>query len=101
MTTPFNVTDYFDYLTAEETPNFGVADLRALPEGRTHHFTQNGSIDDFTYMTSEGREFVISGFSMVRRGNSLHWYVLGGEVLSAAEWQDRTENDTEINGGCG
>jgi hypothetical protein len=92
----FNVADYFDYLTEEETPKFNLSDLRALAEGKTYHFTQNGSINDFTYMTSEGQEFVISDFSMVRRGNSLHWYVLGGEVLSAAEWQERSELDLKI-----
>jgi hypothetical protein len=92
----FSVADYFDYLTAEEAPKFNLADLREMPEARTHHFTQNGSVNDFTYMTAEGREFVISGFSMIRRGDSLHWYVLGGEVLSEAEWQDRSENDLKI-----
>ena len=92
----FNVTDYFDYLTSEETPKFNIADLRTLPEGKVYHFTQSGSINDFTYMTAEGREFVISGFSMVRRGNSLHWYVLGGEILTEAEWRDRAEHDMEI-----
>ncbi len=92
----FNVTDYFDYLTVEDTPKFSLSDLRALPEGRIYHFTQNGSINDFTYMTSEGREFVISGFSVVRRGNSIHWYVLGGELLSELEWQDRTERKKEF-----
>ncbi len=88
----FNVPDYFDFLTSEETPEFSISDLKAMPEGRAYHFTQNGSINDFTYMTAEGREFVISGFSLVRRGNSIHWYVLGGELLSELEWQDRSES---------
>lgn len=93
----FNVADYFDYITDERTPSFNLSDLRSLHEGRTYHFTQNGSINDFTYMTSEGREFVISGFSMVRHGDSIHWYVLGGEVLSEAEWKDRSENDFKVD----
>jgi hypothetical protein len=88
----FNVADYFDYLTADDAPNFNLSDLMALPEDVTHHFTQNGNIDDFTYLTSEGREFLISGFSMIRRGNSLHWYVLGGEVLSDEEWKSEKYN---------
>lgn len=92
----FSVADYFDYLTTADIPKFNLSDLKGIPEGRTYHFTQNGSIHDFTYMTAEGREFVISGCSMVRRGNSLHWYVLGGEVLSEAEWRDRSENEMEI-----
>ncbi|MDE8347369.1 MAG: GIY-YIG nuclease family protein [Acidocella sp.] len=95
----FNVADYFDYLTSENAPKFNLAELLGIPEGRTYHFTQNGSIDDFTYMTAEGREFVISGFSMVRRGNSLHWYVLGGEVLSETDWRERCKSDFEIEVG--
>jgi hypothetical protein len=93
----FNVADYFDYLTSEDTPQADLSDLLNLPEGRIHHFTQNGSIDDFTFMTAEGREFVISGFSMVRHGNSLHWYVLGGEVLPSDEWEKRVKKgESEI-----
>ena len=92
----FNVADYFDYLTVEETPAFDISTLQEVPEGLVHHFTQNGSINDFTYLTSEGREFVISGFSMVRHRGSLHWYLIGGEVLSESEWQHRSKNDMEI-----
>jgi hypothetical protein len=93
----FNVADYFDYLTADDALKFDLGELLSLPEGQTHHFTQNGSIEDFTYMTSEGREFLISGFSMVRRGNSLHWYVLGGEVLPEEEWlSDKYDEEVDV-----
>jgi hypothetical protein len=92
----FSVGDYFDYITAQDSPSFELSELLTLREGLVHHFTQNGTITDFTYMTAEGREFVISGFSMVRRGRSLHWYILGGEVLTDTEWRDRCENNAEI-----
>jgi hypothetical protein len=92
----FNVPDYFDYLTSAEKVAFENVDLQNLAEGEVHHFTQNGTVTDFTYLNSRGKEFVISGFSMIRHGNSLHWYMLGGEVLSESELKDLTENDREL-----
>jgi hypothetical protein len=88
----FNVPDFFDYLTSENAPRFSLKDLLLLPEGVIHNFTQNGIVDEFTYLTAEGREFVISGFSIVRHENIVHWCVLGGEVLSNIEWKDRCDN---------
>lgn len=93
----FNVTDYFDYITSGDASEYNLSSLMSLPEHIVHHYTQNGSINDFTYMTSEGREFVISGFSMVRHGQSIHWYIIGGEVLSEEEWNERCENTEELD----
>lgn len=93
----FSVIDFFDFMTSDGVPEFKMPDLMNLPDSQIYHFTQNGSISDFTYMTSEGREFLISGFSMVRRGGSLHWYVLGGELLTDAEWQARTDENIEMD----
>ncbi|SFI77513.1 T5orf172 domain-containing protein [Bosea sp. OK403] len=89
----FSVSDFFDYLTSKDTPQFTISDLAVLPEGVIYNFTQNGALTDFTYMTPEGREFVISGFSMVRHGNSIHWFVLGGEILSESEWNERVNDE--------
>lgn len=77
----FSVPDFFDYLTDQSAPKFTLEDLRDLPEGLVHNFTQNGAIGEFTYLTAEGREFVISGFAIVRHGNAIHWSVLGGEIV--------------------
>ncbi|MSO70704.1 MAG: hypothetical protein EXQ88_01605 [Alphaproteobacteria bacterium] len=74
----FGIVDYFDYVTTPEGTNFDLSQLSALPEGKTYHFTPNGNISDFTFLSDEGREFVVGGFSMIRRGNSLHWYIVGG-----------------------
>ncbi|MFK5891806.1 MAG: GIY-YIG nuclease family protein [Pseudomonadota bacterium] len=82
----FNITDYFDYLTSDKTDNFDLASLMDLPEGKALHFTANGDVLDFSFLNAEGREFVISGFSMVRRSNLLHWYLLGGEIITDDEW---------------
>lgn len=82
----FSVTDFFDYVTNETSPKFCFQDLATLPEEKVFNFTQNGSIKDFSYLNAEGKEFLISGFSMVRRGNAIHWCLLGGEVLPQEEW---------------
>jgi hypothetical protein len=83
----FSLVDYLDFITDSNNVDFQLDQLKALPEGRTLHFTTNGDILDFTFLSVEGREFVISGFSMLRRGNSLHWYLVGGELLSDTEWE--------------
>jgi hypothetical protein len=93
----FSIVDYFDFTTSNDNANFTLAQLKNLPEGKVFHFTTNGNIGDFTFLTVEGREFVVSGFSMIRHKNSLHWYLLGGEILSEQEWEDKTNHQLEID----
>lgn len=83
----FNVTDFFDYITSRDAQSFDLTSLRDLPENKTFHFTTNGDVMDFSYLNADGKEFVISGFSMVRRKDCLYWYLLGGEVFSDVEWK--------------
>lgn len=93
----FSVPDYFDYLTSIDSAKFKISDLQKFPEGMIYHFTQNGSVTDFTYLNSRGKEFVISGFSMIRHGASLHWYMIGGEVLTKEELAALNEIKFELN----
>jgi T5orf172 domain len=48
-------------------------------------------------LAPEGREFVVSGFSMVRRGSFLHWYLVGGEVFSQQEWETLVADPGKID----
>ncbi len=93
----FYSTDFFDYLTSQDSDSLDLKSLCELPEEKVFHFTTNGDVSDISFLYAEDREFVISGFSMVRRGNSLHWYLIGGEVLNADEWSLRCENPSEIS----
>ncbi len=81
----FNVKDFFEFSTAPGQ-EFSPTTLMDLPEATAYNFTGNGDLNDIRFMTSTEREFVISGFSLVRRGHSLHWYLVGGEVYSQSEW---------------
>jgi len=83
----FSIIDYLDYVTSLEGTSFKLSQIRELPDGKAFHYSLNGDIFDFTFLTPEGREFVVSGFSMVRRGRFLHWYLVGGEVFSRQEWE--------------
>lgn len=93
----FHSIDFFDFLTSTDSDGFDLVDLCKLPEAKVFHFTTNGDVSDISFLYSDGREFVISGFSMVRRGNSIHWYLIGGEVLSEDEWEIRSANPSEID----
>lgn len=92
----FSIIDYLDYATGPEGSSFDLSQLKALPDGKAFHFTPNGSILDFTFLTAEGREFFVGGFTMIRHGNSLHWYVLGGAAYSEAEWENLATNQAEF-----
>ncbi|NKL77110.1 GIY-YIG nuclease family protein [Rhizobium leguminosarum] len=92
----FSIIDFFEYVTGVESQEFSLNRLTELPEDRVLHFTVNGNINDFTFLTPKGREFVISGFSMIRRGNYLSWYIIGGEMYSAEDWAKEVADDEEV-----
>ena len=89
----FSVTDFFDYLTSSQSDGFDLSKLVEIPEGRVFHFTCSGDITDLTFLTADGREFVVSGFSMIRHDNFVHWYVLGGAIFSEDEWAALNKNE--------
>lgn len=93
----FYSVDFFDFITSTDSDGFDLVDLCKLPEAKVFHFTTNGDVNDISFLYSEDREFIISGFSMVRRGNSVHWYLIGGEVLSDDEWEVRCANPSEVD----
>ncbi|MNS37672.1 hypothetical protein D3C72_698960 [compost metagenome] len=93
----FSVIDYVDFVTSPENNAFKIESLMEMPEARVFHYTPNGSVTDFTFANAGGREFLVGGFAMVRRGKSLHWYVIGGEVFSEEEWSALHDDQPEIN----
>ena len=93
----FSIIDYLDYTTSSDNVNFKLSTLMELPERRVLHYTTNGHLSDFTFLTPAGREFVVSGFSMVRHGHLIHWYLVGGEVLSEQEWEEEHSDDVEFD----
>ena len=93
----FYASDFFDYITSSDSDGFDLESLYDLPEEKTFHFATNGDVNDISFLNAENREFVISGFSMIRHGDSLYWYLIGGEVLGEDEWKLRCSNQSEID----
>lgn len=93
----FHAEDYFEYVTSEDSSGFEVASLMNLPQDQIFHFSTAGSLTDISFLNGEGREFVIAGFSMIRRADSLHWYLIGGEAFSDDEWEIRSFEQVEMS----
>ena len=92
----FSSVDFFDYLTGSGADTFDVASLKDLPEADILHFTVNGHILDLTFLGPGEREFALSGFSLVRRDNSVHWFMVGGRLFTADEWKELQSQDKEV-----
>ncbi|MDO8207882.1 MAG: GIY-YIG nuclease family protein [Gallionella sp.] len=93
----FHAEDYFDYVTSRDSDEFHVSTLLDLPQDQIFHFSTCGEVTETSFLNGEGREFVVSGFSMIRRGNSLHWYLIGGEALGQEEWQLRCSEQPKVD----
>lgn len=93
----FSTSDFLEFLTSNDSDGFKLDSIRRLPDAKTYHFTNNGKIDELTFFDASGREYVFSGFSMVRRESSLHWFLLAGEKLTNEEWELRMESTKEID----
>jgi T5orf172 domain len=93
----FNAPDFFDYLTSSDSDSFTPSHLLSLPDSRVYHFTANGNILDLSFTDARSREYVLSGFSLVRRGNSIHWCLVAGESLSEEQWKLRSADEMSID----
>ncbi|WP_299156981.1 GIY-YIG nuclease family protein [uncultured Christiangramia sp.] len=50
-----------------------------------HNFHVNNDIKEISFKTENGKEFVISGISLVRRGNEVNILFLAGEVVNTIQ----------------
>lgn len=92
----FSIVDFFEYITSDDAKSFDLSSLLELSENQIFHYTTNGDIAELTFLNASGREVVISGFSIVRRRRSLHWYLLGGEIHSESEWETLIDENYKI-----
>jgi hypothetical protein len=93
----FQASDFLDFFTSEDCQNSDIANLLRLRENHVFHFTNNGNIEEITFFDASGREYVLSGFSVVRRGTSLHWFLVAGEKLTEEEWEVRRSESHDID----
>lgn len=89
----FDLSDFFDFVTSGDIDLSDVNFLKEIPEAKIYHFSTSGDLSDTTVFDAEKREFVISGFSMVRHGDVVHWFILAGEIFSEQEWGEMKPHD--------
>ncbi|MEL6464960.1 MAG: GIY-YIG nuclease family protein [Pseudomonadota bacterium] len=93
----FHASDFFDFLTSADSDGFDASDLLNLPEAESFHFSNNGAIEELSFFDAKGREYLLSGFSMIRRGDSVHWFLVAGEKLTKEEWELRTNEAPKVD----
>lgn len=93
----FGASDFFNYLTSEDSDGFALGELLSLPEAEVFHFSANGDVLELSFTDARSREYALSGFSMVRHGNSIHWCLVAGEILTDEEWELRGADTMEID----
>lgn len=71
----FDLSDFIEFVTSGEIELHEVAFLCDMPESETYHFSTSGDLFAMTVFDSNRRDFVISGFSMVKIGDVVHWFI--------------------------
>lgn len=89
----FDLSDFIDFLTSGDIEIDEVGCLNDMPDSENYHFSTSGDLFATTVFDSNRREFVISGFSMVKVGDVIHWFILAGEVFSEQEWGEIKSHD--------
>lgn len=92
----FNASDFFDFLTSNDCQNFTPDEFLNVPEAQILHFSNNGSLEELTFFDASGWEYILSGFSMIRRGSTVHWFLVVGEKLNREEWELRALDTHEV-----
>jgi hypothetical protein len=93
----FYLRDFLDYTTAELSDGFEIDTLLEFPQDEIFNFSINGDIQELTFIKTDKREMIISGFSMIRRGSSIHWHLLAGEQFTEDEWNVQLEDQVDFS----
>lgn len=93
----FSVEDFFDFVTSNYNYKFEISSLKNIPADQIFHFSTSGNVKEISFLNGENREFVVSGFSMIRRGGAIHWYLVGGEEFSEEEWELKCLNQEQVD----
>src|SRR5690606_27573086 len=77
----FSAVDFFHFATEEGLQEQTLPRLNDLPEGVIHNYTAMGDLKEVAFEQEGSDPVVMSGISLIRYGDHLHWIVLGGPVL--------------------
>lgn len=97
----FTHLDFFAFATEEGLKEQSLPRLREISEATIHNYSGLGDSKDIRFTLDNGDAAVISGISMVRHGNHLHWMAIGGpvvdlEAVTAERRQMLKEREAEV-----
>ncbi|MEM1221938.1 MAG: GIY-YIG nuclease family protein [Verrucomicrobiota bacterium] len=93
----FYLRDFLDYATSELSDGFKIETLLEFPQDEIFNFSISGNIKEVTFINTANREMFISGYSMIRRGSSIHWYLLAGEQFTEEEWHVQIKDQLDFS----
>ena len=77
--------DFLDYYTSKDFNNEIENIKENLQEELIYNFNVGSDINEITFKTEEGNEFVIGGISLIRRGNEVTMVFLTGEMIDTSK----------------
>ena len=77
--------DFIDYYTSKNFEFNLKYHIENFEEDLIHHYHVEDNLKKITFKTTENKEFVIAGVSLVRRGDEISMLFLTGEVTNTSE----------------
>jgi hypothetical protein len=89
----FSLSDFLDFATSADRRSSAIRSVMELQDGIIYNFTAVGDIRDLAFLHADSKRFVIAGFTMIRRGEQLHWAMIGGPICDLAEETQKLRHD--------
>ncbi|MCJ7449412.1 MAG: GIY-YIG nuclease family protein [Bacteroidales bacterium] len=97
-----NILSFFDFINFITSPGFKPKKsliLDYLQDNMVYHFNVGADMEQITFKTTDGDEFVIGGLSMVRRGNEVTIILITGLICDLEKISiEQTSSYTPIPG---
>ncbi|OIQ93214.1 T5orf172 domain protein [mine drainage metagenome] len=81
----FSLFDYLDFITSPEFEEDSRLILDHLNEDLIYHYDVLNKLDQITFTTEDGNEYVVAGISLLRRGNEVLVFLLTGLITDTVE----------------
>jgi hypothetical protein len=76
--------DFIDYYTSNDF-TFNISEIKDnLEEGLIYNFNVGSDLKEITFKTEEGKEFIIAGVSLIRRGNEVTLLFVTGQITDTS-----------------
>ena len=81
--------DFIDFITSPEFTEDPKTIKDNLEENIIYHYDISSDLENLTFTTEDGNNYVIGGVSMVRRGNEVNIFLLTGLVADIEQENDK------------